>query len=104
MSDRRMIDARAAAAQLQLHTTDDEAWIVAVGKLDGTRARALSAIVDELVFAHAMHPVSVDISWAVATDRVALDEIAALCARAGAGVDVTTAGSIQRYLHRPRAA
>jgi hypothetical protein len=99
-----MIDARAAAAQLELHSTDDAAWIVAVGQLNGTRAKALSAIVDELVSVQALHRVSVDISCAVATDRVALDAIASLCARAGGGLDVTTAGSIRRFLHLPPAA
>jgi hypothetical protein len=102
--DRSKIVARAAAAQLELHIRDDAAWIVAVGQLNGTRAKTLSSIVHELESVHALHRVSVDISCAVATDRVALDAIAALCSRAGAGLDVTTAGSISRYLQRPRAA
>jgi hypothetical protein len=99
-----MIDARAAAAHLQLHSRDDAASIVAVGQLDGTRAKALAAIVDELVSVHAVHRVSVDISNAVATDRVALDEVTRLCSHAADGVDVTTAGSLGRFVHRSPAA
>jgi hypothetical protein len=104
MRTKEIDDPRAKRAEAELQLRDGRAWMVVVGKVDGTRAMAVAELVAGLAREGSLYRVSVDLTCAITTDQDAMAILDALRSGAPPCVDVTTAGAIGRHIDRHAAA